>query len=219
MRPDSQPARGSFHERFVARSSNHSPAPSRHSDNTSTVNGSAAWRFETHASHAKSRARVPSSHGSDRENRHRTQVTHRLAGGGDAKHLRHFPRAGFVRARRTAGDRCLAAVGQECGRALGGAVDCGLRIASQRTYFPFYLRMHWLVIVDFDAIYNPVLPFRAKLHLHGDTNLDAGTNLIVCQGFATPRDISYRFAVTVADGAARLFDDESRAGRIFRDSP
>jgi hypothetical protein len=94
-----------------------------------------------------------------------------------------------------------------------------IRIASQRTYFPLYLRMHWLVIVDFDAIYNPVLPFRAKLHVHGDTNLDAGTNLIVCQGFATPRDISYRFAVTVADGAARLFDDESRAGRIFRDSP
>jgi hypothetical protein len=77
-------------------------------------------------------------------------------------------------------------------------------------YFNFF-------VIDFHSIYNPIVPVRAKLHAHGRTNLNAGTNLIVCQRFATPRDISYLFAVTVADGTARFFDDESGAGRIFGD--
>ena len=34
-----------------------------------------------------------------------------------------------------------------------------------------------LVVVDFDAIDDPVLPFRAKLYVDGDTNLYAGANL------------------------------------------
>ena len=37
-----------------------------------------------------------------------------------------------------------------------------------------------LVVVDFDAIYDPVFPFRAKLYVDGDTNLYAAANLIVC---------------------------------------
>ena len=102
-------------------------------------------------------------------------------------------------------------------------VDLGLCL-SQRTYFSLDLRMACLVVVDFDvvdfdAINNPVIPFRAKVHVYGNANLHACANIISCQGFATPRDISYRFAVTVADGAARLLDYERRAGRIFRDSP
>jgi hypothetical protein len=39
-------------------------------------------------------------------------------------------------------------------------------VASQRTFLA--IREVLSVVVDFDAIYNPVLAFRAKMHVHGD---------------------------------------------------
>src|SRR5205823_14470440 len=58
-------------------SSNRSPAPSHDSDNKSTANDTAAWRWKRRLCTDKSRGRTPPSDCSGRENRHRNLLRYR----------------------------------------------------------------------------------------------------------------------------------------------
>jgi hypothetical protein len=76
----------------------------------------------------------------------------------------------------------------------------------------------FLVVVNFDAIQNPLFALSAKVDVYRRPHLNASADLIVCQRLATPGDISRAFAITIAHRAARFFDDKSGARRIFSDS-
>ena len=75
-----------------------------------------------------------------------------------------------------------------------------------------------LDVVDFDAVQDAVLAFRAVLHSDGRTNLNVSADLFFRESSSTARHISYIFAVAVGDRAGALLHNEGRARCILSNS-